>query len=152
MISDDAAATAATMTAGQPDQIPHLCGLSNECPACDADFDATPAGILTRAIKVLDDPLTCWPLRFKKALGDLLQNMADDMSDEKAAEKEFPEHIPTARWQVVDEPYGGGWRHHYDWDAGLAVARAVLHEPDPNDPDAAEAPAGWKVDDGAASA
>lgn len=63
-------------------------------------------------------------------LTDLLQIISDDMSDESAYEREFPDHIPACRWQVVD------WRgrEHSHWTAALALSRALLGQPDPNQP------------------
>ena len=59
-----------------------------------------------------------------------LQHLADEMSDEHAEEKEFPNLIPTARWQVC-EWYGQGQTHDRR-NAALAVARSLLGLPDPN--------------------
>lgn len=60
------------------------------------------------------------------ALADWLQVIADDMSDEHAVEQEFPDHIPAARWLVVD--WAG--KEHAGWTEALAVARAILREPE----------------------
>lgn len=100
----------------------HTC-IDNDrnCAGCAQVFDASPAGIVTRAIATLDD---------SDPLGDLLQHLADEMSDEHAEEKEFPNHIPAARWQVC-EWYGQG-PNHDRWTAALATARSMLGLPNPN--------------------
>lgn len=63
-------------------------------------------------------------------LAELLQILSEEMSDEHAVEKEFPNHIPSARWLVC------GWYGQDPdvarWTAALALARAVLGKPNPN--------------------
>lgn len=99
--------------------------LSSDCPACIEDFDASPAGIVTKAIEALNAK------DFNDPLADLLQHLADEMGDEKAQEIEFPNHIPGARWLVCDQ-WGQEWRDRDTWTAALAVARHMLGLPDPN--------------------
>jgi hypothetical protein len=94
------------------------------CAGCKETFDASPAGIVTQAVETLGTEST------SEALANLLQILADEMSDEHAVEKEFPTHIPAARWQVV-EWYGDG-PDRDRWTAALAVARSILGLPDPN--------------------
>ncbi len=100
---------------------PHTCLDNSPCAACQEDFDASPAGIVAKAIATLDDanPLT-----------DLLQALSDEMQDEHCVEKEFPNHIPQARWQVA------GWygqdKDQDRWTYALATARHLLGLPNPN--------------------
>ena len=96
--------------------------LSSDCPACKEEYAASPAGIIAKAIETLDD---------NDPLGDLLQTLSDEMGDEHAEEREFPNHVPAYRWQVCDLR-GGVWRDESRWTEALAVARHMLGMQDPN--------------------
>ncbi len=63
------------------------------------------------------------------ALADHLEHVADDMSDDHAREEEFPRRDGGTYTAVVDR-----WRtKRWDWTSALAVARAVLREPEGGD-------------------
>lgn len=58
-------------------------------------------------------------------LAELLSHIADDIHDDRAVEREFPDNIPGRRQLVVDDH--GNVR--YDWTAAVALSRALLgHE------------------------
>lgn len=118
----------------------HTCMDAPVCDACEAEFLDSPAGILSKAIDAMspiDANCPVQPPRVADELAGLLQVISDDMSDEHAVEKEYPEHIPSMRWQVVDW-YGQGKPDREDWNCALATARAILGEPDPNATDTEE--------------
>lgn len=60
------------------------------------------------------------------ALAELLDHVSDDYGDERAEEKDFP-HVSGSTYKAVVDAYGG---QRWDWTAALAVARAVLREPE----------------------
>lgn len=60
------------------------------------------------------------------ALAELLDHVSDDYGDERAEEKDFP-HVSGSTYKAVVDSYGG---QRWDWTAALAVARAVLREPE----------------------
>lgn len=62
------------------------------------------------------------PNDFNTALADLFQHIGDDMSDDHAEERDYPNHLPQFRRQVCDT--FGTVRD--DWTAALAAARLVL--------------------------
>lgn len=87
--------------------------------------DTSPAAVVRSAIDKLG-----FGTGVDSYLAELLQILSDEMSDEHAVEREFPNHIPAARWQVC-EFYGQG-SDHDRWTAVLALARVILGQPDPN--------------------
>lgn len=101
------------------------------CGNCDPDLDMSPAGIVHRAVTKLDSTGagTIGALVADK-LGELLQILGDDMSDEHADEVERPQNLPQFRWQVAGDL--GRDYPSYQWTAALALARAILDLPDPN--------------------
>lgn len=83
------------------------------------NLNATPSEIVTRAAeKTRDD-----------SLGNLLQVLADEMNDEHAVEKEYPNHIPSARWLVCG--WYGSESDQDRWTYALALARQILDLPNP---------------------
>lgn len=60
-----------------------------------------------------------------KALVNLLEHVADDIQDDRAEEREFPNNLPEFRHMVVD---GYGNTRH-DWTAAVALARQILEAP-----------------------
>lgn len=112
------------------------------CADCDPQLDNSPAGIVYRAVLLLNAQIeqaapAHWPLTVADALAEMLQVVSDDMRDSRAEEKEYPEYIPSARWQTVDEYGHHGWMWHAGWDEALALSRAILGLPNPNAVDAA---------------
>lgn len=105
----------------------HTCYLNgpDDCTGCAEEFNASPAGIVAKAIEKLaadgQNP----------ALADLLQILSDEMSDEHAEEREFPKNIPVARW-LVCEFRNGNWHDVDRWTAALELARSILSLPNPN--------------------
>jgi hypothetical protein len=107
--------------------IDHTCYLQrqDDCAACQEAFAASPAGIVTQAIETLGSEGQNGPL------ADLLQVLADEMSDEHAEEREMPQNIPAFRL-LVCEQRGDKWYDRDRWTAALAVARSILGLPNPN--------------------
>jgi hypothetical protein len=63
------------------------------------------------------------------ALAEMLEHQADDMSDEHAETLTFSK-ADGGTYSAVCDNYGG---QRWDWTAAVAVARAVLREPEGGD-------------------
>jgi hypothetical protein len=80
-------------------------------------------------LPALSDYLTVVHPPVALALADHLEHVADDMSDERAEEQTFPKVDGGTYAAVVDQFKSQRW----DWTSALAVARAVLREPEGGD-------------------
>lgn len=105
------------------------------CGGCNPSLDTTPTGVVWYAAERLNAGglAVVGDHRIAGLMADLLVTIADDMSDNGATEREFPD-LPNQkyRWQVVDE-HGKGWVEHTDWHEALKLARAILGRDDPNE-------------------
>lgn len=86
---------------------PHSIWAPSPCEKCAAPYDAAPRDV---------------PERLREPLAELLEHLADDMSDYDAEEVDYLRGDDVEVAVVVDDDD----RIRHDWTAALAVARALL--------------------------
>lgn len=91
--------------------------------------DGWPADLVYDAVTLLR--LTPGATPAGGAIANLLEHLADEMSDEHAREVEHPAHIASRRW-LVHADLGHDEASHDSWMAALALARELFGLPDPN--------------------